>query len=468
MQTNFCLYLHRPMFAIIDIETTGGSPGRDRITEIAILIHDGLTITERFSTLIHPERYIPEYITRLTGISNEMVENAPKFYEVARKIVELTEGMIFVAHNVNFDYNFVEYEFKSLGYKFKRDKLCTVRLSRKLLPGKKSYSLGRLCDSLGITIEGRHRAAGDAEATAVLFDILLAQKSQHPTYRKQNLQDLTRTRLDSVKEHLIKKLPEATGVYYFLDKAGSIMYVGKSKNIRRRAFSHLTTKTKKTTQMLGELHDVDFVLTGSELIALLLESEEIKKLKPKYNRARKQSEFSHSIVWFKADSGIINFRIDHYGSKHQALQSFPSFYTAQERLRGWQEAFVLCENYCSDGAEGACFYLGIKKCNGICCGEEEVAVYNVRAQKVIHQFFDPEASFLLVDSGREDDEQSIVWVNRGRFAGYGWLNRSDVIATAEDLHAQVNQGKHFPDSDDLVLSYLKAKPWLKKIDVRRD
>ncbi|MGL4599182.1 MAG: GIY-YIG nuclease family protein, partial [Bacteroidia bacterium] len=315
-------------------------------------------------------------------------------------------------------------------------------------------------------IEGRHRAAGDAEATALLFDILLAQKSQHPTYRKQNLQDLTRTRLDSVKEHLIKKLPEATGVYYFLDKAGSIVYVGKSKNIRKRAFSHLTTKTKKTTHMLGELHDVDFVLTGSELIALLLESEEIKKLKPKYNRLRKQSEFTHSIVWFKDDDGVINFRIEAYGSKHQALQSFSGFLTAQERLRGWQDMFVLCENYCSDGGAGACFYVGIKKCNGICCGEELTDVYNARAQKVIQQFFDPEASFLLVDTGREQDEQSLIWIDRGRFAGYGWLNHADVLATADDLHTQLNQGKHFPDADDLVLSYLRAKPWLKKIVVK--
>src|SRR5574337_1162542 len=136
------------MFAIVDIETTGGSAANDKITEICILVHDGLTVVDKFTTLIKPQRRIPEYITRITGISNDMVEDAPKFYEVAKRVVELTEGNIFVAHNVNFDYGFIQEEFRSLGYKWERDKLCTVKLSRKLLPRRISYSLGRLCESL--------------------------------------------------------------------------------------------------------------------------------------------------------------------------------------------------------------------------------------------------------------------------------------------------------------------------------
>jgi DNA polymerase III subunit epsilon len=161
------------MYSIIDIETTGGSPKVEKITEIAIFVHDGKKVVNEFVTLINPEKNIPYYITSLTGIDNSMVANAPKFYEVARKIVTLTENTTFVAHNANFDYGFVKSEFLQLGYNYQRDMLCTVKLSRKLIPGKRSYSLGNLCGDLGICINDRHRAAGDALATVKLFELLL-------------------------------------------------------------------------------------------------------------------------------------------------------------------------------------------------------------------------------------------------------------------------------------------------------
>jgi DNA polymerase-3 subunit epsilon len=166
------------MFAIIDIETCGGKfePQRGRITEICILIHDGLQVTEKFSTLINPECYIAPIYTNITGITNQMVATAPKFHEVANTILKLTQNRTFVAHNVSFDYNFIKGEFAALGFEYEREKLCTVRLSRKLIPGKKTYSLGPLCQSLGISNDARHRAEGDAVATAKLFDILLQIK----------------------------------------------------------------------------------------------------------------------------------------------------------------------------------------------------------------------------------------------------------------------------------------------------
>jgi DNA polymerase-3 subunit epsilon len=167
------------MFAIIDIETCGGKFDfpKGRITEICIIIHDGLQVTDKFSTLINPECYISPLYTNITGITNQMVANAPKFHEIANTILQLTENRIFVAHNVSFDYNFIKGEFASLGHNYEREKLCTVKLSRKLIPGKKTYSLGPLCESLGISNNARHRAEGDAVATAKLFDILLQIKS---------------------------------------------------------------------------------------------------------------------------------------------------------------------------------------------------------------------------------------------------------------------------------------------------
>uniref|UniRef100_UPI0025B98266 exonuclease domain-containing protein n=1 Tax=Flavobacterium sp. TaxID=239 RepID=UPI0025B98266 len=235
------------MFAIIDIETCGGrfEFKKGRITEIAILIHDGLSVVEKFSTLINPECYISPAFVSISGITNEMVQDAPKFYEVANKIIEMTEGRIFVAHNVGFDYGFIREEFASLGYKYKRDTLCTVRLSRKLLPGKTSYSLGKLCDSLGIVIEARHRAEGDAVATAKLFDLLMQAKNNNPQYKNKGVEDLMVRRIDKIKQYVLNKLPEDCGVYYFLDQDQEIIYVGKSKNAYNRAMSHFNSSEQK-------------------------------------------------------------------------------------------------------------------------------------------------------------------------------------------------------------------------------
>jgi DNA polymerase III subunit epsilon len=166
------------LFAIIDIETTGNNPKYGQVTEIAIIQHNGSSITGSFSSLIKPEMDIPLFITRLTGISNEMVKDAPHFCEIARKIVEFTAGRTFVAHNVHFDYRFVKEEFKRLGYDYYRKTLCTVQLSRKLLPGHRSYSLGKICSELGIEINGRHRAGGDAFATAKLLEILFRENER--------------------------------------------------------------------------------------------------------------------------------------------------------------------------------------------------------------------------------------------------------------------------------------------------
>lgn len=174
------------MYAIIDIETTGQSADKGKITEIAIFIHDGFRITDSFSSLVNPECYIPGFITRLTGIDNEMVKSAPRFYEIARQIVELTRDKVFVAHNASFDYRFVQEEFRQLGYNYQRKTMCTVKLGRKFIPGHKSYSLGKLCAELGISINGRHRAAGDALATVKLFELILAQKAQKEAKQPSN------------------------------------------------------------------------------------------------------------------------------------------------------------------------------------------------------------------------------------------------------------------------------------------
>ncbi|HYG49463.1 MAG TPA: exonuclease domain-containing protein, partial [Flavobacteriales bacterium] len=386
------------MFAIVDIETTGGSAGTSKITEICILVHDGLTVVDKFSTLINPECRIPQYITNLTGITNSMVENAPKFYEVAKQVLDFTRDKIFVAHNVGFDYGFIQAEFASLGYQFKREKLCTVRLSRKLLPKRFSYSLGNLCESLGIENDARHRAEGDAVATAKLFDILLQLKSQNPQYKNKGIDEINTTRIDKIKQYVLNKIPEECGVYYFLNREQEIIYIGKSTNMYNRAVSHFNTKESKGKKMLNDLYNVDFVKTGSDLIALLVEAEEIKKHKPRYNRQRKASIFSHCIDWFEDENHIINFHIVPYEESKNPLQAYVHYLTAREKLESWMDEHELCLTYCGLTPKGSsCFNHQLKKCRGICTENEAVDEYNKRAKKIVKSFKIGSGNFIILD-----------------------------------------------------------------------
>jgi len=282
-------------YSIIDIETTGGYRSGNKITEIAILNFNGSEVVGQFSTLINPEISIPYGITRLTGINNEMVRDAPKFYEVAKKIVEMTEGNIFVAHNVFFDFNFIKHEFRELGYSFNRDKLCTVRLARQFLPGHESYSLGNICNDLGINITARHRALGDALATVELLKLILSKnefgKEQFVESKKLNIpKDLDRSVYES--------LPEKPGVYYFYSKEGGLLYIGKSKNIKKRVASHFRPdmKRKKDIALKNAVANIEFKLMGSELAALLFENSQIAQLRPPYNVALKSSYFPINVI----------------------------------------------------------------------------------------------------------------------------------------------------------------------------
>jgi DNA polymerase-3 subunit epsilon len=454
------------VFAIIDIETTGGKAEYSKITEICILVHDGLTVVDKFSTLINPECRIPQFITNLTGITNNMVENAPKFYEVAKQILEITRDKIFVAHNVGFDYGFIQAEFASLGYSFKREKLCTVKLSRKLLPKRVSYSLGNLCESLGIDNDARHRAEGDAIATAKLFDILLNIKSQHPQYKNQDINEINTTRLDKIKQYILNKLPEECGVYYFLNKDQEIIYIGKSTNMYSRAQSHFNSKESKGKKMLNDLYNVDFVKTGSELIALLLEAEEIKKHKPVYNRLRKASVFSHCIDSYTDDKGIINFKIVPYDDSTNPLQAFVTYSSAREKLERWLEEFDLCQAQCGlTSKENPCFNFTIKKCYGICCEKEEGETYNSRANKILEQYTIATENFILFDKGRNHEEKSMILIENSKYVGYGFLDSSTQISDVEELKAQINVATYYPDADDLLRGWLKANKDTKRMSI---
>ena len=436
------------MYAIIDIETTGLSPVNEKITEIAIYLHDGEKITDSFTTLINPERSIPAYITHLTGITNEMVENAPKFWEIAKDIVTLTNNRIFVAHNASFDYNFIRSEFKSLGYNFSRDRLCTVKLSRKIIPGFKSYSLGNLCNSLNIQVTDRHRAIGDAFATVKLFEMLLQ--------KDETLGKKSNSKFYNIEASKIASLPEETGVYYFYNQQGDIIYIGKSKDIRSRVFSHFNNDgTSKSIRMADEIFDISYELTGSELIALLLESNEIKMHKPKFNRRQRRS-LNHTGVFKSIDEfGYITFTVK--GIKDELpIVSFNSLQEAKDRLLLLTEKYNLCQKLCGlYETSGPCFFHQIKKCNGACVQKEPVEIYNNRVQQMLDELSLAWKDFIVIDKGRNDNERALIKVSNGSYIGFGYADLEYLNHNPDELLDVI---KKYPDNKDIqqiLRSYLR-------------
>ena len=416
------------MYTILDIETTGLSPAREKITEIALFLHDGRQVVDEYSTLIHPEKKIPYRITQLTGINNKMVTGAPKFYEVAKKIVEMTEGTTLVGHNVRFDYGFLRQEFLRLGFDFQRKTIDTVKWSRKLFPGQPSYSLGKLCRSLGIDNPARHRAAGDALATVKLFERLLSLEPEMGLLKQNPVsRDINRS--------LTENLPAQTGVYYFYDKAGKLIYVGKSVNIRQRVLSHLHNNLdKKELEMKNRLHEVRFRVTGSELVALLLESAEIKKHQPLFNRAQRRTFYQYGLYSFTDDRGYMNLKVTKMVDDVSPVFTYGSVREGKEHLRQLCDEYRLCLRLTGmEETSGACFHYKIHRCKGACVSEEPVISYNARVKAAIENYHFDQQDFMLVDKGRHRGEKAVVVVEHGRYKGFGFVSAESVMAKKEDL-----------------------------------
>lgn len=446
------------MYAIVDIETTGGNPRRDKITDIAVIIHDGTKIVNEFSSLINPECRIPYHITAMTGITNEMVADAPKFYEIARDLVEITQNKVFVAHNVSFDYYFIRSEFQRLGYDFRREKLCTVRLSKKILPGHASYSLGRICSDLNIEITNRHRALGDALATAKLFSILFEKEQENQTCYISSFEAGGRDSHHLLKTEKIKNLPEDPGVYYMYNKDGDLIYIGKSRNIKSRVISHFTDKsTAKALNMQSTVADIDCERTGSELIALLKESYEIKKNKPLFNRRQRRSLFRYELRHHIDEKGYIRFSIEK--TEDCSLTPLVCFSTRAEArsfVMKIIEKYELCQKLCGIyPAEGNCFHYEIGACKGACIGKEPPEMYNARASKMIKDHDFGIRNMLIIDAGRNLYEKSVVKIENGKYIGYGYFAPSFVEDNPNIFHECITCYPDNREVQQIIKHYLR-------------
>ncbi|WDO12350.1 GIY-YIG nuclease family protein [Flavobacterium sp. WW92] len=422
-------------YAIVDIETTGGNASGSRITEICIIIHDGMQVLERWETLVNPQKEIPLPIFALTGISNEMVRDAPVFDDIAEKVLEMLSGRVFVAHNVNFDHSFVRHELELAGLKWITRKLCTVRAARKISPGLPSYSLGNLCRSLEIPLERAHRAGGDADATAILFSRLLEWDTEGEIAQMIRRNSHDQNLPPNLAPSDFEQLPERPGVYYFHDRTGKVVYVGKAKNIKKRVAQHFGGHkiTPQRQHFMRDIHSISHEPCATEFMALLLECCEIKKLWPAHNRALKRFEPRFGLYHYQARSGYQYLAVGKLAKGQACVELFHTQYDGVNLLLSLAAEFGIDHRFCHYGTHDEGDLL-IRKGNDSLPDLDE---HNLRIDRALEHLSLSRPSFGIVDKGRSADERSCVWVEKGHFYGMGYLPSDTGIREASEIRDYV-------------------------------
>lgn len=446
-------------FAITDIETSGKS---NKITEIAILVYDAeqRQVVDRFVSLVNPEVKINPYVSALTGITDEMVESAPRFFEIARKVFEITGNCVFVAHSVGFDYNVIRSEFRELGGDFNRPRLCTVRLSRKIIPGLRSYSLGKLCSELGFGINGRHRAWGDAEATVRLFEYLVdADTNNHLGYSLKRT-NREATLPPNLSRETFERLPEKPGVYYFHNQNGKVLYVGKAINIKSRVNGHFLDNTSKKLKLKDHVHDISFLETGNELLALLVESHEIKHHFPEFNSAQKYTGNGYTIRRYEGNDGLIRLvTAKRQKYTRENLAGFSNVIKARAFIEKMCSEFELCPKLCGlQMTEGPCFSHQLGNCRGACAGEEASEAYNQRVLAAIKSFTLETGTYAIRQKGRHRSETCYILIQNGEYKGYAFLDEQSQVTSLDDLNDILQLQKHNSDIQNILVAALKKIP----------
>ena len=451
------------MYAILDIETTGGQFNEEGITEIAIYKFDGHEIVDQFISLVNPEIPIQPFVVKLTGINNAMLQSAPKFFEVAKRIIEMTNDCVIVAHNASFDYRILRTEFRRLGYDFEAKTICTVELSKKLLPEQPSHSLGKLVRALGIPMADRHRASGDALATVKLFKILLEKDLE-----KEIVKDFIKLEIEKGIApkllDIVTGLPSKTGVYYIHNEKGNLVYIGKSRNIKKRINQHFTGTTTKCKKIQAEVFTVTYDETGSELIALLKESEEIKINKPIYNRAQRKSIFQLALYAEKDDKGYINLKLQKADGRKKEITSFTSLQEGKNALFRITSHYKLCQKLTGlYHTKTNCFQYSIKECDGACIGEVSPAEYNARVQNFIEKNTFENQNMVLIDKGRTISERSAVLIENGIYKGYAFYDLNYQINNIEILRNIIIPMQNNRDTKNIIQGHIRKNKTLKTV-----
>jgi len=443
------------LYAIVDIETTGGFAAANGITEISIHIFDGIKVVEKFETLVNPCQPIPRYISAMTGITDEMVATAPKFEEVAETVYRFLNDRVFVAHNVNFDYSFVKSHLSASGFEYNAKRLCTVRLSRKIFPGFPSYGLGKLCNALDIPIENRHRAFGDAAATVRVFQRLLENDAQ---YIVKSLQRSSRepTLPPNVPKEHFERLPYTPGVYYFHNEKGRIIYVGKAKNIRYRVHSHFSSNldSRQKQNFIRYTYSISFQTCGTELMACILESSEIKRLWPMFNYSQKRWEDVYGIYTYEDQNGYLRLAIEKNKKQLIPIHSFHYLVDGHSILRKLIAEFNLCPKLCFMQTGNAPCTSG---CKGACEQKEDPNEYNHRVNEAIESLRD-RPSYAILDKGINGNDHSCILVLNGQLYGMGYIPDDVQITETQALKEYLQPYKENSFIRNIINGYAARHP----------
>ncbi|SFR53345.1 DNA polymerase-3 subunit epsilon [Robiginitalea myxolifaciens] len=446
------------MYTVVDIETTGTGATGNRITEIALFNVDDTGITDSFSSLVNPGCEIPPFITGLTGITTAMVRNAPAFGEIAEQIEAFSAGRVFVAHSVNFDYPIVKREFAACGMDYSRKKLCTVRLSRKVFPGFKSYSLGKLCRSLDIPLRDRHRAAGDAHATALLLGRILSSKAGPEHIRKSlNARSQEATLPPHLPRQTFLDIPHVPGVYYFKDDKGKIIYVGKAIDLHKRVLGHFYDSSSRERSLCQETRHIDYETSGSEIMALIMEAVAIKRHFPKYNRAQKKIRPAIGLFSYRDQDGIRHLALNRVGKGQQALKVFYGVAEARLFLENLCTDFGLCAKYCHlQEGTNHCNHFRVPRCQGICKGKQSVKAYNELVNEAITSLLEARKDSVIITKGRTNTEQGLIWVRNGKLRGLGFAPSP---WSADKLQGNTLEPKpNYPETERLLEAHCMRHP----------
>jgi len=449
------------LYAILDIETTGGQFNEEGITEIAIYKFDGHEVVDQFISLVNPEIPIQPFVVKLTGINNAMLQSAPKFYEVAKRIIEITSDCVIVAHNASFDYRILRTEFRRLGYDFEARTLCTVELAKKLIPEQPSYSLGKLVRALGIPMADRHRASGDAMATTKLFKMLL-EKDVEKTIVKDFIKLEVEKGISPKFLDILNQMPTKTGVYYIYNEAGTLIYIGRSQNIKKRVNQHFTGVTTKSKRIQAEVFTVTYEETGSELIALLKESQEVKINRPRHNRSQKKTVFPFAIYTERDANGYINLKLEKADGRKKEITSFASLQDGKNALFRFTAQYFLCQKLTGlYQTKNECFQYKIKECDGACTDEVSPEIYNLRVQQFISENSFENKSMILIDKGRNVNEKSAILIENGTFQGYAYYDLNYQITNIDILKNILIPMQHNRDVKNIIQSYIRKSKSLK-------
>ncbi|MGB5104785.1 MAG: exonuclease domain-containing protein [Steroidobacteraceae bacterium] len=371
--------------ACIDLETTGGTAIHHRVIEVGIVLLDGGEVVEEWSSLVNPGVRIPSSIESFTGISNQMVEDAPSFEDIRTEVRRRLDGRLFVAHNAPFDYGFVRNELRRTGEKFSAPVLCTVRLSRALFREHARHNLDTLIERWNLTCGARHRALGDA---AVLPPLLAAFEGAVGPERLQEATEAARyeSRLPGqLSPDLADDLPDGPGVYLFRGEGGALLYVGKSRSLRSRVLAHFAAehRSSKESKLARQVRDIEWLETGGELGALLLESRLVKELAPAANRRLRKPAGAHCLRLRTVDAGLVA-AIEPFDAEDfdADVESFGPFRTERDAVRALEgkarEAGLCLKVLGLEQGEGSCFAYQLGKCRGACVGREPRPLHDTR------------------------------------------------------------------------------------------